>query len=355
MSVHGEHIDAIHDRYRSRFSGFPRITRDPDELQEILDDLLKVEAESEGALTPEELQRLASNRSLYETELAGIKEARAQGPAALVAHRLQTWANFVQARYARSFAGKDRRTRDIGMLSEMIEDGDRLLREMESLVVRAHTADLQRAIEVTRQNLAIYRTERDRIREDRKKVFGADRGTLFANVANAQFSRYRLHFAQKSRVSRSVRLLEHIVDALQEIYDGMKALLDDGFDTEVHKKNMALVKQNLDVYRSEVGEIKKTRKQVSLAQRIGELGGAANDVFGVYRANFAGKDRSTRDLDLLGEQIELLYQVGKQMDEIDSEEEDDVNHRNLSLVMDMLYLYHREYTLVQQQKQPKVN
>jgi hypothetical protein len=352
VSQAGERIDDIHARYRSRFSGFPRITRDPDELEEILSDVIQVEQESSAVLTGDEKSRLAEYRALYEKELAGIREARSQGPAALQSHRLQTWANFVQARYARSFAGQDRRTRDLSMLGEMIEDGDRILKDMEKLAKTASTADLQKAIEVTRNNLGVYRTERDRIRAERKKVFGADRGTLFANVANNLFGRYRVHYANKSRVSRSVALLQHIIDALKDVLDGMEALLDDGFDTEAHKKNIALVKQNLSTYRDELKKIKDTRKQTALTQRVGELGGAANEIFAVYRENFAGKNRSTRDLALLAEQIELLSQVGKQMDEIDRAEDDEVNAKNLALVMDMLYLYHREYTSVQQQQQP---
>ena len=38
------------------------------------------------------------------------------------------------------------------------------------------------------------------------------------------------------------------------------------------------------------------------------------------------------------------------MDAIDRTEEDDVNAKNLALVMDMLYLYHREREQVKQLK-----
>ncbi|MCB9678767.1 MAG: hypothetical protein H6737_26930 [Alphaproteobacteria bacterium] len=350
MSQFGAQIDDIHTRYRARFAGFPRITRDPDELEEILSEAAKLESDSSTAMDADEKARLAENRSLYERELQGIRDARAQGPAALVAHRLATWANFVQARYARYFAGQTRRTRDLGILAEMIEDSDRLVSEMEALASRANTPDLQQALETTRNNLAIYRVERDRIREDRKKVFGADRGTLFANLANDQFNRYRLHFANKGRISRSPRLLEHINDALNEIYQGMQALLDDGFNTEVHKKNMQLVKNNLDVYRDEIPKVRTMRIESPLNERVGALGGAANEVFAEYRSHFAGQNRKTRDLTLLGNLIEQLFQIGKQMDEIDRAHDNDMNAKNLGLVMDMLYLYHREHNLVQQEK-----
>jgi len=348
VSQFGAQIDDIHTRYRARFAGFPRITRDPDELEQILNEASALETSSSAQFDADERARLTENKSLYERELAGIQEARAQGPAALVTHRLATWANFVQARYARHFAGQSRRTRDLGVLAEMIEDAGRLVTEMEALSQRANTAELQKSLETTRNNLAIYRVELDRIREDRKKLFGADRGTLFANLANDQFQRYRLHFANKGRISRNPRTLEHITAALAEIHQGMTALLEDGFNTQVHKKNMDLVEKNLAVYKEEAPKIRAMRSEAPLAQRVGALGGAANDIFKEYRENFAGQNRKTRDLGLLNNLIEQLYLVGLQMDEIDRTADDDSNSKNLGLVMDMLYLYHREYNLISQ-------
>lgn len=347
MSQFGTQIDDVHNRYRSRFAGFPRITRDTEELTAILGEAKKL-AENASSMDAAEADRIKSNVELYEKEIENIKEAQSEGPAAMVVHRLSTWANFVQARYARAFAGQERRTRDLGILAELIEDADRLLSEMRTIAAKGAINGLAEAIQLTENNLKIYRVERERIREDRKKVFGAERGTLFAKLANEQFNRYRLHFANKSRVSRNPQLMQVIVDALQEILDGMEALLADGFNTEVHKKNIDLVKNNLNVYKGELTNIRTAQREAALKDRVGHLGASANEVFKVYRENFAGKDRKTRDLTVLRDQIELLFQAGKMMDAIDRSEEDDTNAGNLALVMDMLYLYHREYAAVHQ-------
>ena len=298
MSQLGEQIDTIHNRYRAQFAGFPRITRDTEELVKILDEVRSLDTAAAGDA---EKERLQANTSLYEAELENIKAAQSEGPAALQVHRLSTWANFVQGRYARFFAGQERRSRDLGMLAEMIEDAEQLIEQMRALGAKSMTEPLQKAIELTESNLKVYRVERERIREDRKKVFGAERGTLLARLANAQFNRYRTHFANKTRVSRNPRLLEHIADGLQEILDAMDALLMDGFNTEVHKKNIELVKGNLATYRAELVNIRTAKRESSLRDRVGFLGSAANDIFKVYRENFAGKDRATRDLDLLDE------------------------------------------------------
>lgn len=344
MSQYGPQIDDIHARYRSRFANFPRITRDPELLESILTDARQLVGTS--GLDAEEAKTLETNVDLYEKELQGIRAAQGQGPAAMVIHRLTTWANYTQSRYARHFAGQQRRTRDLGILAQCIDDGERLLKEMEALAKRDATPDLTRGMEITRNNLKTYRTERDRIREERKKVFGADRGTLFARLANDQFGRYRTHFANKSRASRSPRMLVYIVDALQEILDGMEALYEDGFTTEAHTKNIALVKNNLGVYKAERENIARVLGQIPLTQRVGELGGAANEVFKTYRENFAGQNRTTRDLPLLDQQIDLLLAVAHEMDRIDRDHDDDTNASNLALVMDMLHLYHRERNLV---------
>ncbi|MCB9671906.1 MAG: hypothetical protein H6736_19650 [Alphaproteobacteria bacterium] len=343
MSQLGAQIDDIHNRYRNRFAGFPRITRDTEELEGILAELKKLDSKK---LDADEKERVKANTELYTSELENIRTAQSEGPAALLTHRLSTWANFVQARYSRYFAGQERRSRDLGILAEMIEDADKLLSEMQQLAAKGTTPALQEAITLTEGNLKVYRVERERIREERKKVFGAERGTQFAQLANSQFNRYRLHFANKHRVSRNPRALEHIIEALQEILDGMEALLADGFNTEVHKKNIDLVRSNLGVYKAELINVRTAQREASLTDRVGFLGAAANDVFKVYRENFAGQSRSSRDIGLLEDQMELLLQVGKMMDAIDRTEEDDTNERNLALVMDMLYLYHREHAEV---------
>lgn len=345
MSQYGQQIDDIHNRYRARFAGFPRITRDAEEMGNILTAATELQR-SASKMDADESERIATNIDLYQKELEGIKAAQAQDPMALVVHRLSTWANYTQSRYARHFAGQQRRTRDLGILAGCIDDAERLIAEMESLAAKNTTTELNQALEITRNNLKVYRVERDRIREERKKVFGAERGTLFARLANDQFSRYRTHFANKSRISRSPSVLQLIVDALQEILDGMEALYQDGFQTETHSKNMALVKNNLGVYKSEVTNIKSSIAAAPLTQHVGELGGAANEVFQTYRENFAGQSRNTRDLALLDQQIDLLLEIGKEMDAIDRKDEDDTNAANLALVMDMLYLYHRERTAV---------
>ena len=84
-------------------------------------------------------------------------------------------------------------------------------------------------------------------------------------------------------------------------------------------------------------------EKAPLSDRIGYLGGAANDVFSQYREHFAGQDRRSRDISLLAKLIEELWYLMGEMDRIDQDDGDDTNARNLSIVTDQLRMYDREY------------
>jgi len=336
-----ERLERIDSRYRGRFAGHPRISRDPDELIQLRREVDEVAAEAEGLADDQLAQRIAASQELFDKELERIEEARAAGPAAVQAHRIVVLANFVYGRYTRFFAGQNRATRDVSLLEELVTDLKAFETDLHRLISQG--ADRSDDLVRIRDSIQIYEREVDAIRSARGSDSLPQQAQRYATLANDLFDRYRYLFANKPRISRSLRALDTLLSGLGEIHAQMIALRTRGVTGDVHAKNIALVGDRLDSWNKEKQAISEVFDKAPLSDRIGNLGGAANDVFKQYREHFAGKDRRTRELAMLGKLIEELWYLQREMDRIDEADGDDTNARNLSIVTDQLRMYDREY------------
>jgi len=336
-----ERLERIDSRYRGRFAGHPRISRDPEELQKLQAEVREV-ATAAGEVSDASLdERIKASLDLFERELAAIHEAQAAGPAAVQAHRIVTLTAFVYARYTRFYAGQNRATRNVSLLEELVGDLKAFETDLARLVAQGadRSADLNRV----RESIQIYEREVGAIRSARGSDSLPQQAQRYATLANDLFDRYRTLFANKSRISRSTRALDSLIRGLGEIHAQMLALRTRGVTGDVHAKNIALVSDRLEQWNTERRAIQEVLDKAPLSDRIGYLGGAANELFTQYRENFAGQDRRTRQLSLLGNLIEELWYIQREMDAIDQGDGDDTNARNLSIVTDQLRMYDREY------------
>jgi hypothetical protein len=346
---------AVEAQYETHFAGQPRITRDPALLERLIAELRTV-ADQAAALPASADRNAVQSRAreqigLYTAELAAIRKAQDEGPEAIEAHYLIEWSRFTFQRYRRHFAGQSRSTRDLGLLAEMIADLKRIKAEMEALLkVRTDTALTEMRDRVD-QNLQLYLDERGEIVVARGAGTPEQQSDVLASIANDQFALYGRHFAGKSRLSRRPGLLQRIIDNLDVIRDRMETVRDGGLDNPNLGRNIQIVNDRATFYRGELEAIRTARREATMADLVSALGGAANEVFDEYRANFAGHDRRTRDLARLGHICEALYEVGRQMDELDRARPDDTNSTNLGIVLDTLRLYEREYELIQEAQQ----
>ncbi len=108
-------------------------------------------------------------------------------------------------------------------------------------------------------------------------------------------------------------------------------------------RNMGTVTGQIAFFRSELEEIRKARQDSKFPVLVGALGAAANGIFEEYRQHFAGQDRRTRELPRLSKLCDQLYEVAHQMDDLDRVREDEMNLHNLSIVLDNLRFYEREF------------
>lgn len=347
-----ERMQRVHARYDAHFAGQPRVSRDPSLLDAMsieLDGLL-TQARALGPSGRSLVADLEKNRGLYTREAAAIREAQAASPEALTAHEISSWAQLTFSRYRRHFANRARATRDLGLLAELVADLERHERTMGELARRAPGEGIDGMQEQIAQSLALYRKERGEIAAARGAGTLQEQGDVLAAVANAQFALYRNHFAGKARLSRRPALLERMIESLAGVHDRMKALEAQGLHAESNTRNIGIVEQRLSLYREELEQVRRIRQQSSLTQLVTAFGEAANKTFDTYREGFAGKDRAGRDPDLLTALCDELFDLARQMDDLDRVREDETNQHNLAVVLDHLRLYEREYGLILEAK-----
>lgn len=349
----GKELEKLDREYASDFAGHSRLTRDIDQIEGMIrsaSDIVKRVEQIPSAVRGADLSRLheAAKQSLtlFQNERVAIARAQDVGPAFEQFGLEATNANLTFARYARHFAGKDRSTRDLALLGELIDDLKQIEKRMTALLAESKNADFERDRKIVQDNLKQYQAEVDYIETAQKNGTPEEQAGILATLANTQFGVYRTHFAGESRVSRRPALLMRVTSTLKKIHDRMTGLRDGGLDVEFNAKNIGIVTERLGAYETELAEIRKVRQATAISEIMGELGGAANKLFEEYRANFADKPRASADDVLLGNICDKLFEIRKQMVEMAFAEDSDMNARNLEIVTEQLTMFEGEYEAV---------
>ncbi len=346
--------DDVYKRYEAHFGGKPRATRDLGLLDELLGELDEIigagRQELNGGRNPALVSLLDTakqRRNTYRQERKAIVEAQEKAPKSEAAADLTRQANLVFSRYFRHFASKERRTRDLGLLTEIIVDLERIQAEMKDLATEDDQG-LETALEAVEDNLQLYRKEYRAIEDARESLRADEQSDLLASLANAQFAIYRDHFAGHPRPTRRPALLERVIKQLKEIHKKMYALSQGGLDSQANERNMEIVSKNLDVYQSEVEKIHEAKASVTTEQLAGSLGAAANEVMAEYREGFAGQNRKTRDLEQLTLICDKMCEIAYQMRAIQRDEPSEMNEKNLHIVLESWTLYEAEFRKVRE-------
>ncbi len=353
-------MDQISAEYDRDFAGQSRATRDLSALDALLErtssvlrriDEIPMAAQGPQLTSLREL--VTGSQDVYQQERKAIVQARSQGPEFEEFSLLATQANFVFARYGRHFAGQDRGSRDTGLLAEMVEDLKAIKKRMTGIHNKKKSSNYERDLDVVASNLTMYEAELGEIQKAQKEGTPEEQAGLLATLANSQFAVYRNHFAGQSRTTRRPQLLMRAVDNLKRIKQRMEALAAENVDSEHNPKNIEIVAQNLAMYETELGEIRKARQSTSMVDLMGMLGGNANETFEAYRKGYAGKNRGEVDLEQLGIICDRLGEILRQMVDLSRAEENDTNERNIEIVCDQLAMYEQEFEAVRNVQAPK--
>ena len=349
----GKELEELERQYADGFAGQSRLTRDLDLLDSIIakaGSILKRIDQIPSAAQGPELVRLrdaaAQASNLYTQERAAIVRAKEVGPEFESFSMDATSANLVFARYARHFAGKDRSTRDLALLGELVDELKQIDKRMTQVLETTKSSDFENDRRVVRENLAQYQREIEAIEAAQKTGEPEQRASVMATLANAQFAVYQAHFAGEPRISRRPALLMRIISSLKKIRETMVGYREGGLNLDFNTKNIAIVEERLKIYENELVEVRKIRQATQMSDIMGELGGAANKLFDQYRTNFADKPRSQVDLDLLGNICDKLAEIRRQMSEMAWAEDNEMNAKNLEIVTEQLVMFEGEYEAV---------
>jgi hypothetical protein len=244
------------------------------------------------------------------------------------------WARILSGRYHRHFGGRDRATRDLLLLDEIVA-------ALEPVAGRLKGNDRETAL----RQLETLRAERPKIVDAQSRGSNEERVSRLATRANDQFVIYRQVFAGQERASREPQLLRRMVAALTRVSGEMQGLKNAGVKSEQNDKNIGIVAARIDDWVKEIEVIEST--QAELGDKLPSyLARAANTVFQSYRDEFQGKSRAASDPDRLHVLAELLHPIARRMARVEGE--DPTNAQNLVHVVDHLDLYEREVALIVQ-------
>ncbi len=351
-------LKALEKEYEEAYSGKDRHAVETGPLEELaarLDGTVR-KLEAIGALTAGESaaalhKALSDRKAFFEREMVLIRAAREMGGSFERFAAEGTAANFAFDRYVRHFAGQSRDTRDIGVLKELIEELKQIKKRMLAVAGKKVPEALQRDVDIVTQNIERYQVEEREIPKAQASGTVEQQADRLATLANNQFGIYQRFFAGQSRITRRPGLLVRVIDNLKKYRTAMFELKSKGFKSESNDGNIGIVEGRVQAYEKELAEIRKVRSQVKLSDIMGALGGAANELFEEYRKDFAGKDRKTVDLAQLGDLLDKIDEIRRQMEELGRVEKNETNLKNQAVVRDYQASWVREHQAVKAAQQ----
>jgi hypothetical protein len=353
--------DKLHGRWMREFAGRSRHTRDLAALDKLIEKANSLARKSKGLKgeKADEVEKLLIDRlRMYRTERGLIAEAVYERPEIAEVHGLGLEIDRALACWRRHFAGRDRRTRDLVMLDQaVIARLGRALGRMRELA--GANPDLVKAeqLESLTGQFEVFKDERSEIDKARRAAVeaggtagsgGSDRAALLVVEAQQALERYRVHFAGQPRVACSLLRLDAIVALLGRVKGELEALPEAA--RAAQNENLMVLTNELAARREERAAIAEALAATTPRERGGQLGLVANQMFQVYAREFAGKDRATRNLALLGNVCDRLTDVAEQMAELERLGDDPVNRKNRPVVEDRERAYEREWVAIAQVK-----
>ncbi len=348
--------DKLHGRWMREFAGRSRHTRDLAALDKLIEKANSLARKSKGLKgeKADEVEKLLIDRlRMYRTERGLIAEAVYDRPEIAEVHGLGLEIDRALACWRRHFAGRDRRTRDLVMLDQMvIAKMGRALGRMRELA--GANPDLVKAeqLESLTGQFEVFKDERSEVDKARRamaeggEAAGPDRAALLVVEAQQALERYRVHFAGQPRVACSLLRMDAIVALLGRVKAELEALPEAA--RAAQNENLMVLTNELAARREERAAIAEALAATTPRERGGQLGLVANQMFQVYARDFAGQDRLTRNLALLGNVCDRLTDVAEQMAELDRAGDDPVNRKNRPVVEDRERAYEREWMAIAQ-------
>lgn len=240
--------------------------------------------------------------------------------------------------YVFRYSNLPRLTRNAALLRDIAAEADKLIREARGKSKELNSRLMQRA--------RLYKQELGEIEKAQKNGPHAISAANVGGDANAVFHRYRRSFAGKARLSRDLHQLSEMLEDLRGIADAFEVIAD-SWPNEAIKKDLQAVNNNLELYRTERDEIQRLREEMSPEEAVAATAEWANELFGVYRRQFAGLSRLSRRPGLLARMIASLKEAGETMERFRARGvATDTLDKNLELVRGQIATWESEHAAI---------
>ena len=332
--------EKLHKQWTRDFAGKPRHTRDLAELEKLLEKATALARKAKGipgekgdALERGVVQRM----TLYRTERDAIAEAQYDRPEVGEIHRQSQRVDRALALWRRHYAGRDRRTRDLTRLDDMIATLSLAVPRLEALSDQPEV-DRQRLDGLLGQ-FEVLKDERGEIEKLRRQLEPAQRSGYLLAEAQSALDQYRVHFAGQPRPTTSVARLDRLIGMLTRVVSELGA---PGL-AESQGNNLQLLQQHLTAWQAERPQLVRARASTSARDLSSLLGQVALQLGEIYQRGFAGKERASCDLQVLSDVCDRLTEVLELMEAHDQETAEPLNRKNLALVDERLRRYETEW------------
>ena len=258
----------VFDEYQRYFAGQSRSSRDLSRLEEMIAELEGIREDMQRLLkkkpdfqgTVQDLQVVESNIKMYEGEVDNILQAFRAGTRDERISNLANRANEQFRIYREQFAGKGRTTRRPDLLKRMIKNLNGILTEMREINSKgARNETNTKNITIVQDNLKMYRDELEQVQRARNETTMEDLASMLGGAANDAMAEYGKHFAGQSRATRSLELMNSIIDELYELALQMREVQDAAPNMEFNSKNLRIVIDTLQLYQAEYKRIKEAK------------------------------------------------------------------------------------------------
>jgi len=338
--------DKLHNRWTREFAGKPRHTRNLGELEKLLEKAAGLTHKAKGipGEKGDALEKVVVERwKLYRGERDAIAESQYDRPVVGEIHDLGQRIERALAVWRRHYAGRDRRTRDLPRLDEVIQILSVAVPRLESL--QEHPEVRRESLEGLRGQVEVLRDERGEIEKLRRGSDASQRNVSILAEAQSALDQYRVHFARQPRATCTPARLERIINMMTNALAELRALPvpAEAEAAEALTKNQALLDSHLAAWKTELPLLIAAKEGIQPRDLTNQLGAVANQLFQTYQREFAGKERSTRNLQLLSDLCDRLTEVGELMTQHDTATREAINRKNVPIIDDRLRRYEAEW------------
>ena len=306
-------LDELHLRFQLHFADHVRLTRDLRLLDALIAEghAIAAQAAEVAPQQPDEnwlRLNLAMERRLevYAETRGAIAQAHAvAGLRDREASLLTGRGRLVLHRYVRHFAGQNRRTRDPGLLQEMIDDLLQLWRQLEPLAKRLQVPSVAEEVSAVGQFIGFFMAEREELQKawrSGSRLEQADgQAEVLANLQDA----WQALVVPTPRPLRRLGLLDRLIGTLDHALGGLMALrhanMPDTHEALVQKASELLVQWHDE--RAVTADV-----QALAPPPMPELRALGRALFQEWRLRIAG-DKAKRDRVWLAVQCDRLEEV----------------------------------------------